>query len=346
MEDVLFDSIGSLIKSIEEHRVSAIINDPKGAVRSAAAATTITQNAEQLVGIVKAINVKVRSGDMKAVDNDMTSEVVETIFSSLHRWLGQKALMARLPKSHSLRSSKSRSVSSFSDGSRDDEKDYFAGDPWEDCDDLASEDLMTWLVEGFREGAAVRVDKAVGHISLKPVEKVVKLTPRQTPDRLSTDTVSTIAPSESMPATNRSLDSSTMPISNRSLDSDCSSSLSYGQQKDVLDCGATVVSRRLVPVVSQDDRRKPSHASANVKCCPFSRTGDAASQASMKKSFPGLLNPILDDSTDLPKGDMVPQVAHPASTWPKGQAPKQASSSCYCISCLLGLDCNGNTNTS
>jgi hypothetical protein len=76
MEAYLLDSIGGLVTSIEEFRVSEMLRDPTGTVRSAAAATTLTQNARQLVGVVKSWNSKVRSSKM-ITDCQVTSDVVE-----------------------------------------------------------------------------------------------------------------------------------------------------------------------------------------------------------------------------------------------------------------------------
>jgi hypothetical protein len=158
---------------------------------------------------------------------------------------------------------------------------YLSGDPWEDCDDLVAEDLTAWLAEGCREEAAIRVDTACGPMALK---SVTLLTPRH-----STETVSTIAPSESL-FTSRS--------TSRSLGSTCSSSLSCGiapqsnekdDQRDVLDCG---LSRRLVPVVSLDD------PSCQLAVRTISTPRDSADQAPLKKSFSRLLNPILDLDAD------------------------------------------------
>jgi hypothetical protein len=342
MEDVLFDSISSLVKSIEEHRVSELLQDPKGNVRSAAAATTLTQNADQLVGMLKSWRrSRNQTGEEETHDGELSSEVVETVFTSLHRWLNCRSLAARLPKLHASRSSR-RFDPLVHQGDEKDGSCYLAGDPWEECDDLAAEDQMAWLVEGFRERAAVRVDKAVGPMALKSA----KITPRH-----STETVSTIAPSESLPTTTRSLDSAGMlPTTNRSLDSDSCGSSSFGrprksseheEKKDVLDCG---LSRRVVPVITMEERRKMGQLSA--RGVPVRTAGTVspsfpigASEYPVKKSFPGLLNPIVDVDTDVSKDDMrLPAVATPASTWPRvGQAPKPAAP-CYCISCLLGID--------
>jgi hypothetical protein len=353
MEDVLFDSIGSLVKSIEEHRVSELLQDPKGNVRAAAAASSLTQNADILVGIVKSLNLRNRSDEKEAADSELTSEVVETIFTSLHRWLNCRSLAARLPKLQTSRSSSIRSSSrqcldaSVLQGDEKDFYSYLAGDPWEDCDDLAAEDLMAFLVEGFREGASVRVDKAVGPMALKSA----KITPRH-----STETASTIAPSEgftpgsskSLPTTTRSLDSAGMlPTTNRSLDSDSCGSSSFGrprksseheEKKDVLDCGLSVT-RRVVPVISMEERRKMGHLSSRGVPVRSAPSLGGASQSPVKKSFPGLLNPIVDVDTDASKDDKhLPAVAVPCSTWPRaGPAPKPAAP-CYCISCLLGID--------
>lgn len=317
---MLFDSISSLAVSIEEHRVSELLRDPKGAARSAAGAAALLQNAETLVGLVKAWNVEIQSGKSKVADSQVTSEVVEVIFSSLHRWLSWKSLAARLPKSQPARSSSSTTKQHV------DAKDsYFDGDPWGDSDDLAAEDLMMWLVEAscFREGCEIRADdKTSDSAVLKPV----KITPRY-----SIDTASTVAPSESIPTTSRS------------IESDSSSSFGYGRRarknsedeakKDVLDCGV-----RLLPVLSQDDRAMSSHSRAAI---PASRMNSTPHQdAGAKTCFPGLLNPILDVDADLPTRELF---LAPARTWPR-QEPKAPTAPCHCISCLLGIDCHSTTS--
>jgi hypothetical protein len=335
MEDVLFDSISSLATSIEEHRVSELLRDPKGAARSAAGAAALVQNAETLVGLVKAWNSEIQCGKAKVGDNHVTSEVVEVIFSSLHRWLSWKSLAARLPKSQLARSS-SKTSFGVSKQHIDVEDSYLDGDPWQDSDDLAAEDLMMWLVEanGFREGSEIRADdKSSDSAVSKPVQqpsvlpdsavlKPVKLTPRH-----STETASTVAPSDSIPTTSRS------------IESDSSSSFGYRRvckssedeaKKDVLDCGV-----RLVPVLSQDDRGMSSHSRPAAKA--HSRISSAPHQdVGAKKCFPGLLNPILDVDVDLPKRE---HFLPPASTWPRRE-PKASTAACHCISCLLGIDCH------
>jgi hypothetical protein len=277
MEDYLLDSIGGLVTSIEEFRISEMLRDPTGSVRSAAAASTLTQNATQLVGVVKSWNSKVRSSKMKS-DCQVTNDVVEVVFSSLHRWLNCKSLAAR----KSIRSSKPSSNTSKQQVNEKEWSSYLSSDPWEDCDDLIAEDLTAWLAEGCREEEeeVVRIDKFGGPMALK---SVTLLTPRH-----STETISTIAPSESI----RSIRSS-----NRSLDSHCSSSWSYksnenDQQRDASDCGR---SRRLVPVVSVDDPRTPTHSSCRLPVGIASTPHDAADQDPFKTR---LLSPILDLDTD------------------------------------------------
>jgi hypothetical protein len=282
MEDFLLDSIGGLVASIEEFRVSELLRDPAGAVRSAAAADTLTQNATQLVGIVKSWNSKVQSSKMKT-DCQVTNDVVEAVFSSLHRWLNCKSLAAR----KSIRSSKPSSRSSVQQVNEKEWSSYLSSDPWEDCDDLVAEDLTAWLVEGCREEAPVRTDKSGSAMALKPV---TLLTPRH-----STETVSTIAPSESI-LSSRS--------TNRSLGSTCSSSFSYGiapQSNDKDDKRVVLdffLSRELMPVVSLDDPRTPAHSSCRLPVRVVSTPHDAADQAPVKKSCSHLLNPILDLDID------------------------------------------------
>jgi hypothetical protein len=325
MEDVLFHSISSLVSSIEEHRVSELLRNPKEAAESAAGAMTLTQNARLLVDIVKSWNTQIQPGEMKAFDSDVTNEVIEAIFSLLHRWLSWKSLAARLPKSHSSQSSRTKSDADKQHArEKEDWSSYLAGDPWVDADDLAAEDLMAWLVDStqFREEADFNVGvQTCGTRPLKPV----KLIPRH-----STETASTSAPSESILGTSRS------------IASDSSSSFSYelrankssgdADKKDFVDCS---LSRRLVPVLSLDGRSPAAKSRSRV---PVSRMAsaplDASDQSNVKSSFPCLLNPILDADADLPKGDMLPA---PASTWPR-RTPKESSAACYCIGCLLGID--------
>jgi hypothetical protein len=291
-------------------------------------------NAELLVNLLKSWSSRLEAGEVKALDSESMNEVVEVIFSSLHRWLSWKSL-ARLPKSHS-----SRSARSVPHTDETDWRCYLSGDPWDDCDELAAEDLMSWLVEtmDFREENATRED-IQGFDTLKSV----KLAPRY-----SIETASTIAPSESMPATSGS-------IASGYRGSDCSSNCSYGRRpqkmvededkKDILNCG---LSRRLVPVLSHDDEGTTSQSRPRVQ---IPRTVapqmDVAGQRMAKKNSPGLLNPIVDIDLDMPYAEFAPVSAYPskgvpediapASTWPKRKA-KEKPAACYCISCLLGLE--------
>jgi hypothetical protein len=207
MEDSLYDTISGFIESIG-HRTLEIIRHPKGSVRSAAGASTFRQNAELLVRMMRSRNYKYRFGEMKPADNEMTREVLEAVFNYLYRWLTCTSLALTLPTSR-------LSLSRFSLGSEPSLDDstqqgnetnwgsYLAGDPWEDCDDLAAEDMIDWFVESFREeaeeGAAFGADKAMTPIALK---SVVQLSPRNSADR-----VSTVAPSESAHSSTCSLNS-------------------------------------------------------------------------------------------------------------------------------------------
>lgn len=74
------------------------------------------------------------------------------IFNALHRWLSWKSF-ARLPKQRasSSRASSSKSLAgSMTIFAEDSMEDLLKGDPWEDCDELAAEDLLEWLADAMQ----------------------------------------------------------------------------------------------------------------------------------------------------------------------------------------------------
>lgn len=134
----LLDSVHALLGSIEDFRMSEISHET-ATVASLSGTAAVIHNAQHLVAIVELWQLQ----HLEDVDAQTIEELVETVFNALHRWLSWKSFV-QLPKprkSSSASSVKSRSCA------EDTLETLLSGDPWEDCDELAAEDLLAWLAD-------------------------------------------------------------------------------------------------------------------------------------------------------------------------------------------------------
>merc|ERR1711924_456166 len=134
----LLDSVSGLLACIEDFRMSEVLQGPAEELCSSGAAAVI-HNAQHLVATVELWHQR---GD--GPDEETTQELVETVFNALHRWLSWKSV-AQLPK----RTASSSSSISRNVGATAREFDLLHGGPWDDCDELAAEDLLEWLAEAM-----------------------------------------------------------------------------------------------------------------------------------------------------------------------------------------------------
>jgi len=150
MEDhlLLLDSVHALLSSIEDFRMSEVLQESnKDAVLWSLSGTgSVIHNAQHLVA---AIELWQQRAD--GPDNETIEELIEMTFNALHRWLSWKSF-AQLPKrnAHSSASSLKRAGAISPTSAEDALEDLFHGDPWEDCDELAAEDLLEWLADAMQ----------------------------------------------------------------------------------------------------------------------------------------------------------------------------------------------------
>jgi len=150
MEDhlLLLDSVHALLSSIEDFRMSEVLQESnKDAVLWSLSGTgSVIHNAQHLVA---AIELWQQRAD--GPDNETIEELIEMTFNALHRWLSWKSF-AQLPQcnAHSSASSLKRAGAISPTSAEDALEDLFHGDPWEDCDELAAEDLLEWMADAMQ----------------------------------------------------------------------------------------------------------------------------------------------------------------------------------------------------
>lgn len=107
------------------------------------------------------------------------------VFNALHRWLSWKSF-AQLPKrtasssTSSLRDSLAGGAASAAAGlkthfplcTEDVLQDLLCGDPWEDCDELAAEDMIDWLADAMQYP---RTAGAASQTKTNPTSSVIRL---------------------------------------------------------------------------------------------------------------------------------------------------------------------------
>jgi len=149
MEEVSWklESAHSMLESIESFRMSEILFTTPSHI-TLDPSWRVIHNAQHLIGVVERWEQRGGGPDGEAMD-----ELVEMVFNALHRWFSWKTfaqLPKRSPPSSAMSLPKESERGSCATDAEGRAKDLLQGDPWQDADDLAAEDLLEYMADSMQ----------------------------------------------------------------------------------------------------------------------------------------------------------------------------------------------------